>query len=783
MYGTLELYEIENAHIEKNSYSTRIFATLMFLILGILISSGYILILIKNEQEKKINFKLEKEQKINILSKIPPKLKNSNSELYTNNKHPEMKKAFEDLKINMQFLNVNNKGKNTIFVTSAKNGEGKTFVAANIATSYAKSGKKVVLIDADMQSGKLSEIFNVPNNLGFSNYLSNLDTSGIELNLLINKFIKETTIKNLNIITSGTVPPNPSELLNLPKLKQGIKDLSVFYDVVIIDGNPITESANSLILAKMLNSCLIVVDKRKTKKEELYNITKRIKNVGGKVIGIVFNKVKNKKKIRLNLKKFRFKKISKRDLKKKIKKIKNKLIELKNSFTVAKQKEETKLLSEMSEVSKISNITNVQASQVKETIAKNTMENKKEKNDFNPSFDINTFKKLGTKIFKKNTISNNQEDKNLESANQIELENDVDAKLEINSVEINNKEILSNVDQALNEEIKKENPINEIDYDEQNAIDEYLKQDDSVLVIVDAENGYCRVFSKICFIEKKIKNIERNKAIKSYYLSKVLKGMLVDLRCKYSLTDAQVKRIDMLIYISLDKYDKTIEKEKYIKSNKAEEYVQCIVREYDKFQDETDNEYITRCQRARKVALAKEKIDIEYRLENIWKFSKVSFYDKIVMSKFAKEYEIRNDLKSESEIVRSNQNKNIYQDVVKARDVVVQNNNSVKRELLEKRNEELKQEREKIEKEKNEVREKQKLQKEKIKIEKIEKKKQRKQEILEARNKKKQEKIEKAESTRLQKELEKEKLKEEARIEEELLIDNLYPKTKNNKDL
>lgn len=775
MYGPLEIYEIENAHIEKISYTNRILTIFVFLIIGIFISVGYILISIKYEQDKKINIKLENEQKINILSKIPAKLKNSNSELYTNNKHTEMKKAFEDLKINMQFLNINNKGKNTVFITSAKNGEGKSFVAANIATSYAKSGKKVVLIDADMQTGKQSEIFNVPNNLGFSNYLSNLDTSGIELNLLINKFIKETTIKNLNIITSGTVPPNPSELLNLPKLKQGIKDLSVFYDVVIVDGNTITESANSLILAKMLNSCLIVVDKRKTRKEELYNITKRIKNVGGKVIGIVFNRVKTRKNIKFNFKKIKLKKISKRDLKKKIKKIKNKLIDFKNLFLVVKSKEKIKLLSDSS--SKQNELyTKTEANKVA-IVAESPNNDKKEKIKvkFKPTFDINKFKTLSSKFFKKNNEITSKESENVKVVEKEKIDNNIELKTE--------KQDMSNVEISQDIESIEEKSISEIDFEEQDAIEEYLKQDDSVLVIVDVENGYCRVFSKICFIEKKIKNIERNNIIKSYYLSKILKEKLVELRCKYSLTDNQVKRIDMLIYVSLDKYDKTIEKEKYIKSSKAEEYVQCIVREYDKFQDETDNEYVTRCQRARKTALAKEKIDIEYRLDNIWKFNKVSLYDKIIMSKFAKEYEIRNDLKNESEIVRSNQNKNTYQDVVKARDIVVQNNNSAKRELLEKRNEELKLEREKIEKEKNEVKEKQKLQKEKIKIEKIEKKKQRKQEILEVRAQRKKEKQEKLQSSKLQKELEKEKQKEEARIEEELLIDNLYPKTKNNKDL
>ncbi len=101
--------------------------------------------------------------------------------------------------------------------------------------------------------------------MGLSNFLSNLDETGVEINERINSFIKETNIKNLNVITSGTVPPNSSELLSSEKFAQMLKDLSVFYDVIILDGTIILNKIDSLILSRHATSVSYSINSKKNK--------------------------------------------------------------------------------------------------------------------------------------------------------------------------------------------------------------------------------------------------------------------------------------------------------------------------------------------------------------------------------------------------------------------------------------------------------------------------------------------------------------------------------------
>ena len=189
----------------------------------------------------------------------------------------------KSLRTNLQFTAVD-KELETILVTSTNASEGKSFVAANLAISFAQADKRVLLVDCDLRRGRVHKLFNITNSKGLSNLLAgDLKSFG--------KFIHPTKLKNLNIITCGTYPPNPSELLASQKNKDLIKVLCRYFDIVIFDGAPVGGLADSVILSSLMDETLIVVRDGSTKKADLMATKSALEKVGANIAGVVFNMV------------------------------------------------------------------------------------------------------------------------------------------------------------------------------------------------------------------------------------------------------------------------------------------------------------------------------------------------------------------------------------------------------------------------------------------------------------------------------------------------------------
>lgn len=198
---------------------------------------------------------------------------------------------FRTLRTNIQFMNTKRKLK-TILVTSSMPGEGKSWVSSNLAVTFAQTGKRVVLIDADMRKGRQYAIFKVSPRPGLSNYLSGvLSSENDEVSENISNYLQETEVDNLYMISAGNVPPNPSELLISPQMINLLEYLKEMCDIIIIDGTPSQLVTDSLILARLVDTTLIVTQNSKTKKADLKRVITNIQNVGGKIAGIVINKM------------------------------------------------------------------------------------------------------------------------------------------------------------------------------------------------------------------------------------------------------------------------------------------------------------------------------------------------------------------------------------------------------------------------------------------------------------------------------------------------------------
>ncbi len=192
----------------------------------------------------------------------------------------------KSLRTNLQFTAID-EDLRTILVTSTNASEGKSFVSANLAVSFAQADKKVLLVDCDLRKGRLHKIFGIPNTSGLSNLLTGDVRS-------FGKYIRRTKTPNLDLITCGTYPPNPSELLASKKNKRLMKVLGEFYDIVIFDGAPVGGLADSVILSSLVDETLIVVRDGNTTKSDLLAVKDSLDKVGAKVAGVVFNMVNRK---------------------------------------------------------------------------------------------------------------------------------------------------------------------------------------------------------------------------------------------------------------------------------------------------------------------------------------------------------------------------------------------------------------------------------------------------------------------------------------------------------
>lgn len=198
--------------------------------------------------------------------------------------------VFRTLRTNIQFMN-SKKSLKTLLVTSTMPGEGKSWVAANLAITFAQAGKKVLIIDADMRKGRQHVMFNIENRMGLSNFLSGIDEMGRNENLDILKYVRATEIQNLFLIPAGNVPPNPSELLASETTINMIEKLKEVFDFIIFDGTPSLLVTDALIVARLVDSTVIVTAHNSTKKENLEKVKKDIENVGGNIVGIILNKI------------------------------------------------------------------------------------------------------------------------------------------------------------------------------------------------------------------------------------------------------------------------------------------------------------------------------------------------------------------------------------------------------------------------------------------------------------------------------------------------------------
>ncbi len=175
-----------------------------------------------------------------------------------------MAESFRKLRANLKYMSNGQIENNTILITSSVSGEGKTFTSTNLGYIYALSGKKTLLLGADMRKPAFDEFFEIRKDEGLSNYLAGVCS--------YEKLLHQVLLDELFVIHSGTIPPNPSELLLGQKMNELMTRLKKDFDVIIIDSPPIGMVSDAIELLKYSNVNLIIVRQRKTHKDAMSDI-------------------------------------------------------------------------------------------------------------------------------------------------------------------------------------------------------------------------------------------------------------------------------------------------------------------------------------------------------------------------------------------------------------------------------------------------------------------------------------------------------------------------------
>lgn len=190
--------------------------------------------------------------------------------------------AFRTTRTNLQFFAANDDAR-VFVVSSATPGEGKTHVVANLAVVLAESGARVALVEADLRRPRLAHVMGIEGAVGLSDVL--IDRAPLE------DVTQQWGTDNLIVVPAGQIPPNPSELLGSPTMREVLNKLKDTADYVLIDAPPVLPVTDAAILSTYASGSLLISSVGQTRQQDLEQAIDSLENVGGKVLGLIVNKV------------------------------------------------------------------------------------------------------------------------------------------------------------------------------------------------------------------------------------------------------------------------------------------------------------------------------------------------------------------------------------------------------------------------------------------------------------------------------------------------------------
>ena len=171
----------------------------------------------------------------------------------------------------------------TLVVTSPLPGEGKTTTAGNLAVVMAQGGSQVLLVDLDLRMPSVHRLFGISNRVGLTNLL--VEDRSLE------SVVQKDSVGNLDILTTGPIPPNPAELVGSKKFAMFIEEMKTVYDYIILDSSPCVAYTDSVLAGRISDGVLLVISATIGKMDAAIQAKKNFEKVGAKIIGVVLNGV------------------------------------------------------------------------------------------------------------------------------------------------------------------------------------------------------------------------------------------------------------------------------------------------------------------------------------------------------------------------------------------------------------------------------------------------------------------------------------------------------------
>lgn len=194
-----------------------------------------------------------------------------------------IREAYKTLRTNVSFSLADEDSCKVIIVTSPMQGEGKSITAVNLAISYTMADRKVLLIDCDLRRPQQARLLKMNSRIGLSNLIMKPE--------LIDRAILHTDIQGLDVILSGDIPPNPSELLGSQRMQKLLEDLREQYDLIILDTPPVNMVTDAVVLAPRSEGVLVVVRANHSERGSVLYATDQLQYAKAKILGFVLNGV------------------------------------------------------------------------------------------------------------------------------------------------------------------------------------------------------------------------------------------------------------------------------------------------------------------------------------------------------------------------------------------------------------------------------------------------------------------------------------------------------------